>query len=82
MIQYIHKEMEKGHKMAKEETLASLIRRISAVTGFKQVAIVPLEGTLGLDGKYESCEFAVYGKGFWTDFKDWDRAEAYDLVER
>lgn len=66
----------------KEESIASLVRRISEVTGFKRSEIVPLEGSIALDGKYEACEFAVHGKGFWTDFKDWDRAEAFDLIER
>lgn len=61
-----------------EETVAAVSRRISKITGFKESEIVPLEGSLE-NGIYVSVEFAVHGKGFWTDFKDWDRAKAFDL---
>lgn len=60
------------------ETKRSLIRRIAETTGFRQDEIRPLEGTLS-GGRYVAVAFAVKGKGFCTDFTDWDRDRNYDM---
>lgn len=65
-----------------EETSASAKRRISELTGFKPSAITLLEGSLAPFNDayyyYKSMVFSVNGKGFWTDFEDWDRDCQYD----
>ena len=70
----------------REETPASLKRRIKHVTGFKCKDIIPLEASshvfTGPNGAryafYTSIAFTVHGTGYDTDFNDVTRAPEYD----
>lgn len=69
------------------ETHPSLKRRISEVTGFKYSEIVLMESSeKWMEGMKAYVTtyvcFQVKGKGFWTNFFDWDRDDAYDEKQR
>lgn len=67
------------------ETLASVKRRIAAVTGFDICAIYPIKGdndgfTVG-EERYRYCTrvfFTVNGHGWATDFARLERAPQFD----
>lgn len=65
---------------AAREGVAGAKRRASQATGFKEALIVPVEAETRR-GRYERMWFTVKGRGFWTDFEDWGRAEEYDEEE-
>lgn len=81
MKRVISIDMEEIEEGVFQETEESIKRRISDVTGFDRDYIVLAE-TLSNNGVCTTfVTFSVMGKGFWTDFKDWDRSEAFDTGE-
>ena len=64
----------------REESINSLKKRISQVTGFMPSKIDPAEGSLS-NGRYTSITFIVNGAGFWTDFINYGRAPQYDTSD-
>ena len=59
------------------ETIASVQRRVAELTGFQYKRIVLMEGNL-TGGVYDSISFQVNGRGYSTDFEDFDRNPVFD----
>ena len=64
----------------KQESKASIARRVAEVTGFYIRRIVLLEASYE-DGWCTGVSFSVNGKGCATDFRDWWLAPEYDDEE-
>lgn len=71
-----------------EETKYSVARRIRDLFGFDASEVIPMEGDgleVAMRGRgyrvFTAVSFVVLGLGWWTDFRELDRAPEFDEGE-